>query len=60
MKIRLTKEQIEEVSKNPDAKVNVSDPWYIVVLKVVAYVCGLLLAGYGTAAAATTVLPVLL
>lgn len=52
MKIKLTKEQIQQIAKDPNAKVEVSDPWFIIVLKVVAYLVGLLLAGYGTAAAA--------
>jgi len=52
MKIKLTKEQIQQIAKDPESKVEVSDPWFIIVLKVVAYLVGLLLAGYGTAAAA--------
>ena len=52
MKIKLTKEQIQQIAKDPNAKVEVSDPWFVIVLKVVAYLVGLLLAGYGTAAAA--------
>lgn len=53
MKIKLTKSQIEELAKNPDSKVEVNDPWWVIVLKVLVYVAGLLLAGYGTANAAT-------
>lgn len=56
MKIKLTKEQIEKIAENPDAKVEISDPWFIIVLKVIAYLAGLLLAGYGTAAAANSLL----
>ena len=52
MKIKLTKEQIQQIAKDPESKVEVSEPWFIIVLKVVAYLVGLLLAGYGTAAAA--------
>ena len=55
MKVKLTKSQIEELAKNPDAKVEVNDPWWVIVLKVLVYVAGLLLAGYGTANAATMV-----
>lgn len=55
MKIKLTKSQIEELAKNPDSKVEVNDPWWVIVLKVLVYVAGLLLAGYGTANAATMV-----
>ena len=53
MKIKLTKAQIEELAQNPDSKVEINDPWWVIVLKVIAYLAGLLLAGYGTAAAAT-------
>lgn len=53
MKIKLTKSQVEELAKNPDSKVEVNDPWWVIVLKVLVYVAGLLLAGYGTANAAT-------
>lgn len=48
MKIRLTKEQIEQLKLNPDTKVKVNDPWWVIVAKVIAYVIGLLLAGYTT------------
>ncbi len=52
MKVKLTKAQIEELAKNPDSKVNIDDPWWVIVLKVVAYAIGLLLAGMGTTSAA--------
>lgn len=43
---------IEKVSEeNPDT------PWWVIVLKVIAYAIGIILAGYGTAAAATVYLP---
>ena len=49
MKVKLTKQQIDSILADPEqaenAKIKVSDPWWIIVLKVVAYVCGLLLAG---------------
>lgn len=49
MKVKLTKQQIDSILADPEqaanAKVKVSDPWWVIVLKVVAYVCGLLLAG---------------
>lgn len=48
MKAKLTKEQIEEIIKDPEraaaAGVTVKDPWWIVVLKVVKYICELLIA----------------
>lgn len=56
MKIKLSKEQIAKIAENPDAKVEISDPWFIIVLKVIAYLAGLLLAGYGTAAAANSLI----
>lgn len=56
MKIKLTKEQIAKIAENPESKVEISDPWFIIVLKVIAYLAGLLLAGYGTAAAANSLI----
>ena len=37
--------------ENPDT------PWWVIALKVIAYAIGIILAGYGTAAAATVYLP---
>lgn len=54
MKVKLTRKQIEQLAADPDSKVEINDPWYIIVIKVIAYLAGLLLAGYGTTAAATT------
>lgn len=53
MKVKLNKEQIEYLAQNPDAKVSVNDPWWVIVLKVTAYLIGLILAGMGTAQAAS-------
>ena len=33
---------------------NEQQPWWVIVLKVLAYALGLILAGYGTTAAAMT------
>lgn len=56
MKVKLSKEQIEEIVNDPqkatEAKIKVSDPWWVVVLKVVAYAIGLILAGSATSCAA--------
>lgn len=52
MKIKLTRSQIEELAKNPDSKVTVDDPWWVIVLKVIAYAIGLIIAGVGTVEAA--------
>lgn len=57
MKARLTKETIQEILNNPEkaanAKIDIKDPWWVIVLKVAAYLIGLLLAGIGSAEAAT-------
>lgn len=59
MKVKLPKlseDEIRQIAQNPDAKVDISDPWWVIVLKVVAYLIGLILAGVGTAQAATILL----
>jgi len=49
MKIKLKKEQIDEILSNPEkaqeAGIKVNDPWWVIVLKVIAYLIGLLLGG---------------
>lgn len=56
MKLKLSKAQIEEILANPDAVekagIKVSDPWWVIVLKVLAYLIGLLLAGAATTSGA--------
>lgn len=56
MKIKLTKTEIEKILSDPQAAessgVKVGDPWWVVVLKVVSYLIGLVLAGVGTAGCA--------
>jgi len=58
MKVKVSKEEIQRVLDDPEqrkiAKVNASDPWWVIALKVIAYLIGLLLAGTATAAAAQT------
>ena len=63
MKIKLTKAQIEEILANPEkaheAGIKTNDPWWVIVLKVIAYLIGLILAGTVTtscAAACVTML----
>ena len=63
MKIKLTKAQIEEIISNPEKAqeigIKTNDPWWVIVLKVLAYLIGLLLAGAATtscAAACVTML----
>ena len=59
MKVKLSQKQIEEILADPEAarqsKVKATDPWYIIVLKVVAYVIGLILAGAATTSCAHVV-----
>lgn len=61
MKVKLTKEQIQKVIDDPvaaeSAKIKVSDPWWVIALKVVAYLIGLLLAGSCTSLLATEIIP---
>lgn len=49
MKIKLTDEEIQEILEDPEkakeAGVTTKDPWWVIVLKVIAYVIGLLLGG---------------
>lgn len=52
MKVKVTKEQIEKILQNPEAAqksgIKVNDPWWVIVLKVIAYLIGLILAGATT------------
>ena len=63
MKIKLSKQQIEEILADPqkvqEAGIKTTDPWWVIVLKVVAYIIGLILGGVvatGSATAAVTYL----
>lgn len=53
MKVKLSKQQVEKILEDPEAalhsKVKAKDPFWVIVLKVVAYVIGLVLAGATTA-----------
>lgn len=59
MKVKLSQKQIEEILADPVAarlsKVKVNDPWWVIVLKVIAYVIGLVLAGAATTSCAHVV-----
>lgn len=52
MKIKLTKEQIDKILADPEKAqeigIKTNDPWWVIVLKVLAYLIGLLLAGVAT------------
>ena len=60
MKIKLTKEQINDIVEDPqkahEAGVKANDPWWVIVLKILAYVIGLVLAGAATTSCSTMVL----
>ena len=60
MKIKLTDQQINDILEDPqkaqEAGVKVNDPWWVIVLKVIAYVLGLLVAGVGTSSGSTILL----
>ena len=57
MKVKLNKEQIEKIIADPEkakaAGVKASDPWWVIVLKVISYIIGLILGGAVTTSCAT-------
>ena len=48
MKVKLTTDQIKDIVNDPEkaaeAGIRVKDPWWMIVLKVLKYVCELLIA----------------
>lgn len=58
MKIKLSKAQIEEIISDPEKAqeigIKTNDPWWVIVLKVIAYLIGLILAGAATTSCAAT------
>lgn len=59
MKVKISNEQIQQILDDPEAaakaKIKVNDPWWLIVVKVIAYICGLILAGAGTVSCSTMV-----
>ena len=59
MKVKLSKAQIQEILNDPDAVqkagIKLNDPWWVIVLKVIAYAIGLILAGAVTTGCASLV-----
>lgn len=57
MKVKLSKAQIEEIVNDPvqalKAGVKANDPWWVIALKVVAYLIGLILGGVATTSCAS-------
>lgn len=59
MKIKLTTEQIQKIVDDPveaaNAKLKVNDPWWLIVVKVISYICGLIMAGAATASCSSAI-----
>jgi len=57
MKIKLSEKEIENILEDPvkaqEAGVKTNDPWWVIVLKILAYVVGLLLGGAVTTSCAS-------
>lgn len=60
MKIKLSQEQIENIVNDPikaqEAGLKINDPWWVIVLKVITYILGLLLGGVVTTSCAGHIL----
>lgn len=56
MKIKLSKQQIDSILEDPEkaqeAGVKTNDPWWVIILKILAYIIGLILAGAATTSCA--------
>ena len=56
MKVKITKKQIQDILADPEkvekAGIKISDPWWVIVLKVIAYAIGLILGGAVTTSCA--------
>ena len=63
MKIKLTQEQINDIVDDPQKAhedgVKANDPWWVIVLKVLGYIIGLVLAGAATTSCSTMVMTML-
>ena len=59
MKVKVSNEQIQKILEDPEAAqksgIKVNDPWWIIVLKVVSYLIGLILAGATTTSCANMI-----
>ncbi len=63
MKVKLTPEQIQKIAEDPvaasEAKIKISDPWWLIVIKVIGYICGLIIAGSATASCANAAIAII-
>lgn len=59
MKVKITRAQIDEILNDPEkvakAGIKLNDPWWVIVLKVIAYAIGLILGGMVTTSCASMV-----
>lgn len=59
MKVKLSKEQIQKIVDDPqkaqEAGIKASDPWWVIALKVISYLIGLILAGVATASCSSAI-----
>lgn len=59
MKIKVSQETINKILENPDeakkAGIKMNDPWWVILLKVIAYAIGLILGGTLTVSCANIV-----
>ena len=60
MKIKLSQEQIENILEDPvkaqEAGIKTKDPWWVIGLKIIAYIIGRILGGAATTRCASLVL----
>ena len=56
MKIQITKELATKLIEEGKVQVKAHDPWWVIALKVLAYLVGLLLAGASTPAAVSSII----
>lgn len=59
MKVKISQETINKILSNPEeakkAGIKISDPWWVILLKVIAYAIGLILGGSLTVSCASLV-----
>lgn len=59
MKIKVTQKMIDEILTNPDkvkeSGIKAGDPWWLILLKVISYALGLIIAGAATTSCANMV-----
>ena len=56
MKVKLSKEAIQQILDDPEkaeaAKVKAKDPWWLIVVKILSYICAAVIAGATTTGSA--------